>query len=255
MLVDTHAHLSFPQLLKERKDVIARSIEAGVIRIVDVGTNLDMSRAAVEGAHKYPSVYASAGFHPHDSEVADEAGMKVVQDLLREERVVAVGETGLDFYRDYAPHDLQESLFRGHVELALETGLPLILHSRGAEDRVIEILDETGAGRVGGVLHCFGGTTRQAIAAIEIGFHVGLGGTVTFKNSGSMEVALGIPRDRLVLETDCPYLAPVPHRGKRNEPAYVYDIASSIAERAETTVDAIAGETTRNAERLFKLEA
>lgn len=254
MLIDTHAHLSYPQLAEERSEVIARAREAGITRIVDVGTNAATSRSAKESAEEIDDVYASAGFHPHDSESADEAGLVEIEALLRCDAVVAVGETGLDFFRDYAPHDLQERLFRQHITMAKAHRLPLILHSRGAEDRVIEILVEEGAAEVGGVLHCFGGDEEQAERAVAAGFYLGFGGTVTFKKSTSLNVALTVPQDRLLLETDCPYLAPVPFRGKRNEPAYVRQIADFLAEASSVSVDDLARRTTDNAIRLFGIE-
>jgi TatD DNase family protein len=255
MLIDTHAHLTYPQLADERAAVIERADASGVTRIIDVGTNEETSRKAVESAAGEDRVYASAGFHPHDSASADEAGLAEIRKLLTGERVVAVGETGLDFFRDYAPHDLQERLFRRHIEMAVEVELPLILHSRGAEDRVIDLLIEMGARKVGGVLHCFGGSVDQASRAIDAGFCLGFGGTVTFKNSDSLQVAMSVPDDRLLLETDCPYLAPVPFRGKRNEPAYVKQIAEHLASSMSIPFETLAERTTSNAVRLFGLEA
>ena len=238
MLVDTHAHLSFPKLAKERDDVIARAMDASVTTIVDVGTDAQTSQSAVETAARFEGVYASAGYHPHVSDSADEFGLAIVESCLREPGVVA-----------------QERLLRTHIAMALSFQLPLILHSRGAEDRVIEILEETGAGDVGGVLHCFGGSSAQASQAVAAGFYVGFGGNLTFKNSDILEVAKSVPRDRLLLETDCPYLAPVPHRGQRNEPAYVRIIAEFLASASATSVEEVAKQTTDNVRRLFGLEA
>jgi len=254
MLVDTHAHLTFPKLVSEREEVVARAEAAGVTRIIDVGTNPETSLRAREGARQDSRVFASAGYHPHDSESATDKGLSTIETLLADERVVAVGETGLDFFRDYAPRDTQEGLFREHIRLARQFNLPLILHSRGAEDEVLDVLEEMGAEAVGGVLHCFGGTMDQAKRAVDCGFYLGFGGTVTFKNSDSLEVATSTARDRVLLETDCPYLAPVPFRGKRNEPAYVPHIAQCIAEATATTIEALAEQTTENAVRLFDLE-
>jgi TatD DNase family protein len=254
VLTDTHAHLSYPQLAEERSDVIQRAVEAGVTRIVDVGTNAVTSRSAVESAGIHQGVFASAGFHPHDSESADDQGLEDVRACLTQPKVVAVGETGLDFFRDYAPHDLQESLFRKHIAYACEFNLPLIIHSRGAEDRVIDILSETGAGNVGGVLHCFGGSVEQAVRAVDAGFYLGIGGTVTFKKSTSLEVAKSVPAERLLFETDCPYLAPVPFRGKRNEPAFVRNIAEFLVNAWGPSLVDLAEQTTDNACRLFNFE-
>ncbi len=254
MLIDTHAHLSFPDLVSDRDEVIQHSVDAEVMRIIDVGTNAMTSQSAVETAGDHDEVFASVGFHPHDAMDADEPGLATIRSFLERDRVVAVGETGLDFYRDYAPHDLQERLLRSHIQMALDTHLPLILHSRGAEDRVIEIMIETGAAQVGGVLHCFGGSADQAARAVEAGFYLGFGGTVTFKNSNSLKIALSVPGDRRLLETDCPYLAPVPFRGKRNEPAYVRHIAEFLAEAEGISLVSLSEQTTENAVRLFSLE-
>jgi TatD DNase family protein len=180
--------------------------------------------------------------------------LEEVRSCLTRPKVVAVGETGLDFFRDYAPHDLQETLFRKHIVFAAEFGLPLIIHSRGAEDRVIDILNESGAGDVGGVLHCFGGNVEQVARALDVGFYLGFGGTVTFKKSTSLEVARSVPVDRLIFETDCPYLAPVPFRGKRNEPAYVRNIAEFLVDAWGVSLVDLAQQTTDNASRLFNFE-
>ncbi|MEE2754875.1 MAG: TatD family hydrolase [Candidatus Latescibacterota bacterium] len=254
MFIDTHAHLSFPQLAEDQPGVIRRAVEAGVTRIVDVGTNAVTSWLAVEAARIHQEVFASAGFHPHESESADDKGLEEVRSCLTRPKVVAVGETGLDFFHEYAPHDLQERLFRKHIVLATEFGLPLIIHSRGAEDRVIDILNESRAGDVGGVLHCFGGSVEQVARAVDGGFYLGFGGSVTFKKSTSLEAARSVPVDRLIFETDCPYLAPVPFRGKRNEPAYVRNIAEFLVDSWGIPLGDLAQQTTDNASRLFNFE-
>ena len=253
MLVDTHAHLNFPQFEGDEEATIRRARKAGVGSIVNVGTNLDVSRKALDLALSHEGVYATVGFHPHDVELADAEGLKALKRLASNGKVVAVGETGLDFYRNYAPWRLQERLFRFHVRLALRTGLPLVIHSRGAEDRVMDILEAEDGIAAGGALHCFGGGPEQAKRAVDLGFHLGFGGTVTYRGAASLSVALGVPADRVLLETDCPYLAPVPHRGRRNEPAYVRRIAEFLAGRANVPVDRFAARTTENARRLFGL--
>lgn len=251
MLVDTHAHLNFPQFDADREAVIRTAREAGVGRIVNVGTTLEVSRRAVDLAAEYEGVYATAGFHPHDVAGADGAGLRGLAGLVKAAQVVAVGETGLDFYRDYAPREVQERAFCWHIRLARETGLPLVVHSRGAEDRVLDLLEAEGGGEVGGVLHCFGGDGAQAGRGADLGFYLGFGGTVTYKKSSALPVALGVPADRLLLETDCPYLAPVPRRGRRNEPAYVRYVAEFLAAQAGEPLQALAERTTANAARLF----
>ena len=253
MLVDTHAHLNFPQFSGDLDGVVQNAKEAGVARIVNVGTNLEVSRQAALLAEQQEGIYATAGFHPHDVEKADAQGLNALPDLLSHERIVAVGETGLDVSRDYAPHDLQERVFHHHIRLALETGLPLVIHSRGAEDRVLDLLEAGRAGEVGGVLHCFGGDQEQAKRAVDLNFYLGFGGTVTFRKSSSLPVALKTPKDRILLETDSPYLAPVPHRGRRNEPAYVRYVAECLARERGEPVDRVLNRTGQNACRLFGL--
>jgi len=253
MLVDTHAHLNFPQFSKDREEVIRKAKEAGVTQIVNVGTNLDISNQAAALADRFDGVYAAVGIHPHDVETANEAHLEALSSLLAFEHVVAVGETGLDFFRDYAPHDLQEIVFRKHIRMAVKAGLPLVVHSRGAEARTLELLDAESAYAVGGVFHCFGGTIEQARRAVALNFGLGFGGMVTFRKSSSVSVALQIPPDHLVLETDCPYLAPVPKRGKRNEPAYVRYVAEFLAREGNEPVEDVFARTTENAQRLFAL--
>ena len=253
MLVDTHAHLNFPQFLGDEEATIRRARKAGVGSIVNVGTNLDVSRKAIDLALHHEGVYATVGFHPHDVELADAGGLQALKRLALNSKVVAVGETGLDFFRNYAPRPLQERIFRFHIRLARQTGLPLVIHSRGAEDRVMDILEAEDGVAAGGALHCFGGGPDQAKRAVDLGFHLGFGGTVTYRRATSLSVALGISPDRVLLETDCPYLAPVPHRGRRNEPAYVRQIAEFLAGRANEPLESFAARTTENARRLFGL--
>lgn len=253
MLFDTHAHLSFPKFDSDRQDVIAHAFDVGVERIVDVGTNLETSRKAIALSESVDGIFASAGFHPADSEKATEEALAVLPELLEREKVVAVGETGLDFYRDYAPVDVQEKSFRAHIRLAKSFQLPLIIHSRSAEGRVLDVLEEEGAQETGGILHCFAGNKAQASRAVDLNFHLGFGGIVTFKNSAALSVALHVPLSRLVFETDCPFLAPVPKRGKRNEPAYVKHVAEYMAEHSDLSFDQLCEQTTANANALFHL--
>ncbi len=253
MLVDTHAHLNSPQFSKDRDGVIQNARKAGVTRIVNVGTTLEVSRRALALALAQEGVYATAGVHPHDVAQVEERSFTALPGLLLHEKVVGVGETGLDFFRDYAPREVQERVFRRHIRLARETGLPLVVHSRGAEARVLDLLEVERADEVGGVLHCFGGDLEQAKRGVGLNFYLGFGGTVTFKKSSSLSVALQVPPDRLVLETDCPYLAPVPHRGRRNEPAYVRCVAQHLAQEEGVPMERVSERTTQNALRLFRL--
>ena len=194
MLVDTHAHLSFPQFESDCETAIADARDAGVLTIINVGTDLEVSRRAAALAECHRGVYATAGIHPHDVERATPDGLAALAELLDHDRVVAVGETGLDFYRDYAPRELQEQTFRRQIGMAQERGLPLVVHSRGAEAQVAQILEAEGASDVGGVLHCFGGGPEEARRGLDLGFHLGFGGTVTFRNSTSLGLALEVVR-------------------------------------------------------------
>lgn len=254
MLVDTHAHLSFPKFDQDLDAVIARAHDVDVTRIIDVGTNLETSRKAIALSESVDGIFASVGFHPADSAKADDEALAELPDLLKMSKVVAVGETGLDFFRDYAPRDVQEKSFRAHIHLAQASNVPLIIHSRAAEGRVLEVLEEEGAQDVGGVLHCFAGTIEQARRAVDLNFYLGFGGTVTFKKSAALAVALGVPSNRLLLETDCPFLAPTPKRGKRNEPAYVRLVAEYLAQQGDLSFDQLCAQTTANAIGLFGLE-
>lgn len=251
MLVDTHAHLSFPKFEKDLNDVIARAQDAGVSHIVDVGTHLETSRKAIALSESVDGIFASVGFHPADSEKATSQALSQLPDLLKLKKVVAVGETGLDFFRDYAPRDVQEHSFRAHIQLAKDSGLPLIIHSRAAEGYVLDVLEDEGAQDVGGVLHCFAGDARQAKRAVDLNFYLGFGGIVTFKNSAALAVALSVPLERLLLETDCPFLAPVPVRGKRNEPAFVRHVAECLSSHGN--FEQLCRQTTDNAMALFGL--
>ena len=263
MLIDTHAHLDFTQFDDDRNDAIRRAIDSDVGVIINPGIHLESSRAAVRLAEEHESVYAAVGFHPHDSKAfADDSTDELrklaeLQKLAEHPKVVAIGEVGLDFSRDYAPTDVQERAFREQVRLAHEVDLPLIVHSRGAEERVLEILAEErarlrhGRKRQRGVLHCFGGTLDQARRARKMGFLIGLGGPVTFRNSDRLSLAREFVIDSILLETDCPYLAPVPHRGTRNEPAYVRLIAEKLAEPGPFSLDDVHRVTTEGARGLF----
>lgn len=253
MLVDTHTHLSFSKFDQDLQAVLARANDVGVTRIVDVGTNLETSLKAVALSESVDGVFASVGFHPADSDKADAHSLSQLPALLKKEKVVAVGETGLDFYRDYVAYDIQEQSFRAHIRLAKDFGIPLIIHSRAAEERVLEVLEEERAQDVGGVLHCFAGNACEAQRALDLNFHLGFGGIVTFKNSAALAVALSVPMHRLLLETDCPFLAPVPKRGKRNEPAYVLHVAEYLAEHGDVAFDQLCQQTTANAVALFGL--
>lgn len=262
MLIDTHAHLDLPQFEADRDAVIERAQAAGVKVIVNAGADLESSRRAVALAEQHPGVYASVGVHPHDAKTLDGEVLAALRELARQPKVVAVGEIGLDFYRNLSPQDVQRRAFQAQLAWAARLGKPVIVHDREAHAEVLKALTSWAAGlmrsplagRVG-VLHSFSGDLSMAEQAIDLGFYISISGPVTYQNARRLaEIVQALPLDRLLVETDCPYLTPHPHRGKRNEPAYVRLVAEKIAAIKGLTLDEVAATTTANARRLFELE-
>lgn len=256
-LVDTHAHLQDPSFDHDRDAVYARAREAGLAAIVCVGWDLASSRQAVDLAARYDALWAAVGIHPNYAGRATEADWSALCDLARAERVVGLGETGLDNYRTYTEPAVQEAWFRRHLALGADLGLPVIVHNRQADQQVRTILGEWRAGGRGprpGVMHCFSADRAMLEACLELGFTISFAGPVTFKNAASLrEVARAVPTERLVVETDCPYLAPHPQRGARNEPAYLESTARALAEVRSEPFAELAEHTTRAAAALFGL--
>jgi TatD DNase family protein len=255
-LIDTHTHLDFPQFDDDRERVIERAANAGVRAIVDVGTDLASSQAAVALAEAYSQVYAAVGVHPHDAKTLTEEMLEELRALASHPKVVAVGEIGLDFYRDLSPRDKQRRAFQQQLALAREIGKPVIIHDREAHTEVMDILRHwvEGSHKSVGVLHCFSGDLVMAQEAIELGFYISIAGPVTFKNARRLrELVRQLPPEKLLVETDCPYLAPHPHRGKRNEPAYVKLVAQEVARIKELSLEEVARITSDNAQALFAL--
>jgi hydrolase, TatD family len=254
MLVDSHCHLDFPDFEAERDAVIGRAREAGVGLMVTISTRVrqfDRIRAIAEA---YENVFCTIGTHPHNAE--EEAGIpasELVKIATSHPKVVGIGEAGLDYFCDKAPRDLQAQGFRAHIEAARETRLPLVIHARQADEDVIRILDEeTGKGAFPFILHCFSSGPELARRGVELGGYVSFSGILTFKNSQEIrDIAKTVPTDRLLVETDAPYLAPVPFRGKRNEPAFVAKTAAVLADTIGVTAEEIARITTENFFRLF----
>ena len=268
MLIDSHAHISSKEFDNDRDNVISRALEAGVRFIINPGTDLDDSRRAIELAEKYPSVYACVGFHPHEARKADERSLREIEEMSHHPKVVAIGEIGLDFYYEFSPRDVQEHAFRLQIEIAQRRNLPIVVHTRDSHAETIAIVQRalaaapqwrnnatTPLGRFPapkGVFHCFAGDVGRAWQVIRMGFFVSLPGVVTFKNPGfSAGVAAGVSPEHLLLETDSPYLTPVPHRGKRNEPANIPLIAAKIAELQHLSVEDISRTTNLSAYKLF----
>lgn len=253
-LVDSHAHLNHPDFDRDRAQVLARAAEAGVEAILVAGYDIPSSEAAARLAAAHPEVWASAGIHPHDAETCDAAALARLRELLALPRVVAVGETGLDYYRDLSPRPAQQETLRAHLRLARQAGLPVILHNRDSDEDLLRILREEGVPPAGGVLHCFSGEEPLAQEALALGLMVGAAGQVTFKKADALRQALmSVPLDRLLIETDCPYLAPVPFRGRRNEPAHVAEVARCLAQLRGIEPDALATAAAENARRLFNI--
>lgn len=252
MLTDSHAHLDDPAFDKDRDQLVPRAREAGVTRIITVGTDVEGSKRACDIAAANDGVWAAIGCHPHEADKYrdDVSGLR---ELVRRPKVVAIGETGLDYAKKFSSIENQKKLFRAHLRLAAEFNLPIVIHCRDAHDDVRVILrEEKSPGR--GVIHCFSGHARDAAAYLEMGFVLSVAGPVTFTNANGLRAAIqDVPIDRLLVETDCPYLTPVPHRGKRNEPAYVRHTAEAVASLKDATYEAFAETSTRTARELFKL--
>lgn len=254
-MIDTHAHLGYPDFDNDRREVIDRSIEAGCEAIVEVGWDLASSRAAARLAEREAGIFAAVGIHPHEAEAATLDTLKKLGKLLEGPKIVAIGETGLDFYRNYSPPATQREVFRRQIALARERSVPLIIHDRDAHADIMKILRWDKASEVGGVMHCFSGDAETARQAVEMGFHIGLGGSLTYgrKEGVWRDILKEVPRDKLLIETDCPWLSPAPYRGKRNEPARLGIIVDKLAELLEAEPAEVQRFTTDNARRLFKL--
>lgn len=258
MLTDTHVHLDDPRYDSDRDAVIARAREAGVDTLITVSCDLATSRAAVELAERYPFVYAAIGVHPHEVRQIGDGWYDELRRLAQHPKVVAYGEIGLDYHYNYSPPKLQRERFREQILLARELRLPIIVHTRDAQADTIAILREEGAHDTGGVFHCFTGDARLAKEGLDLGFYLSISGVVTFRSAEDLrEIVRTLPMERLLIETDCPYLTPVPYRGKRNEPAYVRLVADTIAslrnDGASLSAEDVGRLTAANARRLFKL--
>jgi TatD DNase family protein len=261
LLADTHCHLDFNSFNEDRDRVIERARQAGVERILNPAIDLDSSRRIVELAETYPELYAAVGVHPNDALTWDENALIALRELAAHPKVIAIGEIGLDYYRDNSPPELQRQIFSEQLDLAGSLGLPVVIHNRQASEDVLELLrswhrslmaSESALSMRPGVLHSFSAGLAAAERAIELGFSIGFTGPVTFRKAEDVRQAAGsIPLERILIETDAPFLAPEPHRGRRNEPAYVRLVAEKIGEIRSETFSTIAQRTTQNAQRLF----
>jgi TatD DNase family protein len=254
MYIDTHVHLNAEQYNDDLEEVINRALDAGVKQMVVVGFDRKTIHRAIALAELYEFIYAVVGWHPVDAIDCTDEDLKWIEELALHKKVVAIGETGLDYYWDKSPKDVQQEVFRKQIQLAQRVNLPIVIHNRDATEDVIRILKEENAEKTGGVMHCFGGSVDTANTCIEMNFMISLGGPVTFKNAKKpKEVATEIPLEWLMIETDAPYLAPHPHRGKRNEPALVLLVAEEIARLKNITIEEVGRITTENAKRFYRL--
>lgn len=253
MLIDTHCHLDFPDFEAERDDIVARAHAAGVSQMITISTRVRKFPTILAIAEKYPSVFCSVGTHPHNADEELDIPVSELIELSKHPRVVAIGEAGLDYYYDNAPRDAQIVGLRNHIAAARETGLPLVIHSRSADEDMAAILtEETGKGAFPFLLHCFSSGPELARIGVALGGYVSFSGILTFPKSEELrEIAKTVPLERMLVETDAPYLAPKPYRGKRNEPAYVAHTASVLADTVGVSVDEMARITTDNAFRIF----
>ena len=253
-LFDTHAHLHFPDFATDLDDVLMRARAAGVRRMVTIGTDADTSRAAVAIAERDPEVWASVGLHPHDAAQGDDGVFAELERLAASPRVVALGEMGLDFFRNLSPKPAQEDALRRQLALARRLRKPALIHCRDAHEETLTILAEERVNEVGGIMHCFSGDVAIARRCLDLGLAISLAGPVTYPNARALpDVARFVPGDRLVVETDCPFLPPQPHRGKRNEPSYLVITAGRVAELRGEALEALAVRMAENARRLFGL--
>jgi TatD DNase family protein len=253
MLVDSHCHLDFPDLVADVDGVLARATAAGIGRIVTISTRVRRHHEVLGIAERFPQVFCSVGTHPHHAHEELDITAADLVERSRHIKVVAIGEAGLDYHYDFSPRAAQEQGFRAHIAAARATGLPLVIHSREADDDTARILEEEmGQGPFPAVLHCFTGSRALAQAGIALGLYVSFTGILTFKASDELRaIAAELPADRILVETDAPYLAPMPNRGKRNEPAYVVETARTLAEVRGVSLDDISRQTTENFFRLF----
>ncbi len=251
MLVDSHAHIQLEAFAADRKEVLENAQEDGVHSILTIGFDVETSRGAIKLAEQYEQIFATVGMHPHDAKAFNDETSKIFRSLADHPKVIALGEMGLDYYRDLSPRSIQKIAFEQQLDLAEDKNLPVVIHNREAYHDIIPIL-QARRGRIRGVMHCFSGEVETMRQSLDLGFYIGIGGPVTYRKSHALQVvAREVPADRLLVETDCPWLTPQFRRGTRNEPAYVRAVAAKIAELRGVTLEDIGAITTRNFGILF----
>ena len=252
--IDSHAHLDLSEFKKDMPDVIQRAKDGGIENIITIGIGVQECKAALRIAEAYPAVYAAIGIHPHNAKSLDLKTLDFLEDNANNKKVVALGEMGLDFFRNHSSREDQIRAFRAQLDLAKSEKLPVIIHDRDAHKETLSILEEEKADLNGGVIHCFSGDAEMAFKCIDMGFYISIPGTVTFKNAKKqIEVVRKIPIEKTLIETDCPFLAPVPYRGKRNEPLYVKYVAEAIAKIKNMQLEDVARITVLNTRKFFSL--
>lgn len=255
MFIDSHVHLDDPRFDQDRENIIESLKEDGIDMVINIGADKESSFSTLGLAKKYDNIYAVVGVHPHTASELEEEGLDWLRELAKEEKVVAIGEIGLDFYYDNSPREIQRKWFKAQLQLAKELSLPVIIHTRDAAKETYDILKEAAAdGKLKVLMHCYSGSAEMAVDYAKLGFYIALGGAVTFKNARvPREVASVVPLENLMIETDCPYMTPEPFRGKRNEPKLVSLVAEKIAEIKGITVDELAKATADNARSFFRI--
>lgn len=255
MFIDSHVHLDDPRFDQDRENIIESLKEDGIDMVINIGADKESSFSTLELAKKYDNIYAVVGVHPHTASELEEEGLDWLRELAKEEKVVAIGEIGLDFYYDNSPREIQRKWFKAQLQLAKELDLPVVIHTRDAAKETYDILKEAAAdGKLKVLMHCYSGSAEMAVDYAKLGFYIALGGAVTFKNARvPREVASVVPLENLMIETDCPYMTPEPFRGKRNEPKLVSLVAEKIAEIKGITVDELAKATADNARSFFRI--
>ena len=254
MLIDSHCHLDMKDFDEDRDAVMERARREGVVHMISIGIDVKSSRAALALARKHDSISATVGCHPHDADACTASDLRELASMADDPEVVAWGEIGLDYYRNYSGKESQRKIFQAQLELAHEAGLPVIIHDREAHEEVYAALEKMGKGERKGIIHCFSGDKDLAEAFMELGYYISIPGTVTYKKAAHIrEVAASIPLERMLVETDAPFLAPVPKRGKRNEPGFVNHTAREIARLRDIPFETVAEQTTKNARIIFGL--
>jgi len=253
-MIDSHCHLDFDTFDNRRDTVVSAAKDAGVHTIINIGIDVETSLRSIELAERFDSIHATVGVHPHDSKTLDDSALDRLATLAKHKKVVGIGEIGLDFYRDLSPRHIQKAAFERQLELAVETGLPIVIHTRESFQPTVDIVRRYADRLAGGVFHCFPGDINDARLVIDLGFIISVGGVITFKNSGMSRVAAKVPLDKVILETDAPFLTPEPYRGKKNEPAHVALVYRKLAELRDISLAEVEKVTDRTCKKLFGLE-